>query len=171
LDGLPDPRGEFTILVSDLAMIPIAGAAVTIQFNACEGTPRVCLAAEQPDLDVISVSPDGSMVTAVTPGDGTVRLTLVGSVEGTAGTSCALVFGDGVNLGMVPSIAAFDLDGAGGVRVPDVSMWLQESFAPDYRGRADYDCSGTITPADLALLLGVSLAGGSANSATGALCH
>lgn len=174
--GVADSRGEFTIVVRDLAHNPIAGSSVVIDFNACALDIRVCSA--QP---VAGVTADCSgavgSISAVTDGAGSVVLRIVGgarnSASGTpgAGFKCATVYADGVNLGTI-NVGAFDENGAGGVNPADISVWLPDSFAypTTYVGRSDFNCSNSINPADLSTLLGASLGGGSFNSCA-AYCH
>jgi len=175
-NGAADPRGEFTIFVRDLVNNPVHGCAVTIDFCACAGAQGFCLAPQQPDPDVFQVSADGCLVTGFA-NDGTLRLSLIGhATTGDAGTACApVIYADGVSFAYSTHpdivVAAFDLDGAQGVAPPDLSRWLADAFAGAYRSRADYDCSGTVTTADLARWLDVSLGGDSGASAANCLCH
>ncbi len=174
--GVPDPRGEFTIVSRDLAQNPIAGSEIVIDFCDCVGSTGFCLGDDQPDPDVVEVSPDGCRVRGTTDGSGTLRLSLVGhAFAGPASPYCPpKIYGDGANfvIDRPPIIVgAFDLDGAQGVAPPDISHWLDDSFASEYHARADYDCSRTVSPPDLAKLLDVSLGGGSLSSATGSYCH
>jgi hypothetical protein len=175
-NGVADRRGEFTFVIRDIVNIPIANASVTLDFCACGAAQGLCIAPQQPDPNVW-VSPDGCQVSGLTAVDGTLRLSLIGHATTTdAGVACApRIYADGISFeySTHPDIvvAAYDLDGAQGVAPPDLSRWLDDSFAASYRSRADYDCSRTVTPVDLAKLLDVSLAGGSATSAANCLCH
>lgn len=173
--GVADVRGEFSIVVRDLAHNAIAGSSVVISFDACEIDIRVC--SVQPVAGTTADCASGAVgeISAVTDGTGTVTLRIVGGARNTSsgspaeGFKCATVFADGVNLGTI-NVGAFDQNGAGGVNPADVSVWLPDSFDPDFEGRSDFNCSNTVNPADLSLLLGVSLGGGSAASC-GAYCH
>ena len=172
--GVADSRGEFSIVIRDLAHNPIPGSAVTIDFNACSVDIRVC--SVQP---VAGVTADCSgavgEINAVTDGAGTVTLRIVGGARNTAagspaaGFQCATVFADGVNMGNI-NVGAYDENGGTGVNPADIAVWLPDSFDVDFEGRSDFNCSGTVNPADLASLLGVSLGGGSAASCS-AYCH
>ena len=174
--GVADARGEFVILPRDLAQNVIVGCEVVVDFCAGGASPGLCLSLSQPDPDVVEVDPDGCWVRGfVTSYDG-LKLTLVGYAvtASTGSTSSPLIYGDGTNLTMPwppVIVGTFDFDGAQGVAPTDISRWLTDSFAPEYRARADYDCSRTVTPVDLAKLLDVSLAGGSQTSAANTLCH
>jgi hypothetical protein len=172
--GVADPRGQFTIIVRDLAQNPIPGSSVVIDFNACT-----------PDIRVCSVQPAGGVtadcsgavgeINVVTDGAGTVVLRIVGGANniasGTpaAGFKCATVYADGVNLGTV-NVGAYDENGGTGVNPADVSVWLPDSFDGDFEGRSDFNCTNSINPADLSLLLGASLGGQSFNSCS-SYCH
>ncbi len=171
--GVADSRGEFTIIVRDLANNPIPGSSVVIDFNACT-----------PDIRVCSVQPAGGVtadcagvvgeINAVTDGAGTVVLRIVGGSNNSgsspaSGFKCATVYADGVNLRTL-NVGAFDQNGGGGVSPTDISLWLPDSFDGDFEGRSDYNCSNTISPTDLSVLLGASLGGGSFNSCA-AYCH
>lgn len=172
--GVADVRGEFTIVVRDLAHNPIPASAVTIDFNACTPDIRVC--SVQPHAGV-SADCSGSVgeINAVTDGSGTVVLRIIGGANNgggsppAAGFKCATVFADGVNLGTI-NVGAYDQNGAGGVNPADISVYLTDAFDVDYEGRSDFNCSNSVNPADQSLLLSTSLGAGSGNSCA-AYCH
>ena len=171
--GVADARGQFTIIVRDLAQNPIPGSSVVIDFNACALDIRVC--SLQPAGGVTASCPGAvGEINAVTDGAGTVVLRIVGGARNVggspaAGFKCATVYADGVNLGTI-NVGAFDQNGGGGVNPTDLSLFLPDSFDGDFEGRSDYNCSNTVNPTDLSLLLGASLGGGSSTSCT-AYCH
>lgn len=171
--GVADSKGEFTIVVRDLAQNPIAGSSVVISFDACEIDIRVC--SVQPFSGVVADCLSGPVgeISAVTDGAGTVVLRVVGGARNSGGGApaegfkCATVYADGVNLTLPVSglnVGAFDENGAGGVNPADISVWLSDSFDADFEGRSDFNCSNSANPVDLALLLSASLGGGSATS-------
>ena len=85
-----------------------------------------------------------------------------------AGFRCAVVRVDpayGGNLGTM-NVAAFDENGVGGLNPADISVWLPDAFAfpQAYVGRSDFNCTNSINPADLAMLLNASLGSGSTHS-------
>jgi len=174
--GVADSRGQFTVVVRDLAHNPIAGSSVVIDFNACNVDIRVC--SVQP---VAGVTADCSgavgSISAVTDGSGSVVLRIVGGARNTAfgtpgaGFKCATVYADGVNLGNM-NVGAYDENGSGGVNPADISVFLPDSFRfpTFYVGRSDFNCTQNINPADLSLILGVSLGAASFNSCS-AYCH
>ena len=170
--GVPDQRGEFQIVLRDLAHNPIPDADVSIDFGACATDIRI--AASQPTSGVtVDCSTGVPVVHATTDANGIVRIRLVGganhhaSHDPGAAFKCAEAWARGENLGRI-NVSAFDEDGTGGVSPVDVSLWLTDAFAfaGVYVGRSDFDCSFTITPGDLSLLLSTSLGAASLVSAT-----
>jgi len=171
--GVADVRGDLTIIIRDLALTPIAGSSVVINFNACTPDIRVC--SVQPAAGVTASCP-GTVgeISGVTDGSGTIVLRIVGGANNVGGSAaagfkCATVYADGVNMGTI-NVGAFDQNGGGGVNPTDISLFLPDSFDGDFEGRSDYNCSNTVNPTDLSLLLGASLGGGSGSSC-GAYCH
>lgn len=182
--GTADAKGQFTIQVNDLALNPIAGSSVVVSFNGCTPDVRVCATQSFPVSGIVSdCSGVVGEVSAVTDGNGEVILRVTGGANnlasGTpgAGFKCGVVYADGVALGTV-NVGVFDQNGAGGAGVPDVSLWLADSFRfaslAIYVGRSDYNCSNNINPTDLAQMLSVTLPG-SSNTSCGAAspvyCH
>jgi hypothetical protein len=174
--GVADPRGQFTITVRDAAHNPIAGISVVIDFNAC--TPDIRLCSTQLAAGVTAdCSGSVGSVSAVTDGTGSVVMRIMGGANNCsahtpgAGFKCATVSAGGVNLGNI-NVAAFDLTGDGGVNPADISVWIPDQFdyPTTYVSRSDYNCSGTISPADLSLLFGAFFADGSTVSCA-AYCH
>jgi len=172
--GVADVKGQFSIIVRDLAQNPIAGSSVVIDFNACT-----------PDIRVCSIQPHGGVtadcsgtvgeINAVTDGSGTVTLRIVGGANNPggnppgAGHKCATVYADGVNLGTI-NVGAYDENGGGGLGAADLSAWLSDNFGGGYKGRSDFDCSNSVGAADFSLLLSASFGGGSTTSC-GAFCN
>jgi hypothetical protein len=173
--GVADVRGEFSITIRDLAHNPIAGSSVVISFDGC--TPDIRLCASQVTAGVTPDCASGAVgeVSGVTDGTGVVTFRVQGGANNTAsGTpaaafNCGVVYADGVNMGPI-NVGAYDQNGAGGVTPPDVSVWLSDSFDGDIEGRSDFNATNTVNPADLSVLLGVVLGGGSTSSC-GAYCH
>lgn len=169
--GVPDSLGgKFTVTVRDIANNTIANSNVVVDFSGC--TPK--------DIKITSNQLNGNYVTnctsktvsAYTSAVGTVGFTLLGSSFATAlhnGLSCARIYADGVLLSS-PSVAAFDLDGAGGVAIGDLSVWLGDLGAAGsgYRSRADYDASASVAIGDLSVWLG--RLGSGKSTVTGAAC-
>jgi hypothetical protein len=176
-NGVADPRGEFTIVIRDLANNPVAGCEVTFDFGAC-GDIRIATVQPTPGVTVecIATPSPHALVHATTDAAGIVRVSIVGGAANIAphtpgaGFGCANVYGGTVLLGTV-NVGAFDQNGGGGVNPADIAAWLTDVFdSPTYRGRSDFNCSNSISPADLSLLLLVALGSGSTSSATD-YCH
>ncbi len=173
--GVPDARGEFLVVIRDLAQNPVEGCEVSIDFQRCFDV-QVSLDQPWPGLSVecVAGAPPYAIVRGTTDAEGRVYFRIVGGARNTgAGTpaygfKCARVFVNGFDLttpvGGV-NVAAYDQNGTGGVNPADVSVWLSDSFDADLEGRSDFNCSNTINPVDLSLILQASLAGGSAQSA------
>jgi hypothetical protein len=179
--GVPDPAGSFQIVVRGFSGSPIAGASVKIDFTPCA-----------PDIFVCSIQPEHTLadcpthtVRGVTDLGGVARFTIVGGANNSSGRApsytgptscshagtiaCAQIWSDGVPLGTI-GVTAYDQNLSGGVNPTDISSWLADAFSGTYYPRSDYDASATLSPPDLAKLLGVSLGAGSTSSC-GAYCQ
>ena len=62
------------------------------------------------------------------------------------------IYANGVLIGS-PTVSAYDLDGANGVAINDLSAWLTDFGSGIQYGRSDYDCSGSVSINDLSLWL------------------
>jgi hypothetical protein len=155
--------GAFSIVVRDVANVPMAGSVVEVRILNCPGAR------------LSSTSYDaGSTIRCGTAGVlrttnlfGEVRMTLVGggTAGGPAGAGpCVQVFASNVPLGTA-SLAYLDLDGASGMGTQDLSLWLTDVGSGEDIGRSDYDGSGTLGANDLSLWLTLWGVGGSAQSA------
>jgi len=169
LGGVPDPRGEFTIVVRDNANNPIPHARVELELCNCVGSggqQDIRLCSTQPDPDVTGILCEaqclGGLLTATTDESGSITLTLTGGAnnlgagEPAAPFKCANVYVEGVNLGAM-NVGVFDENGAGGVNPADMSVWLSDSFSPSVEGRSDFNCTNSVNPADLSVLIAISL--------------
>jgi hypothetical protein len=156
--------GSFTIVVRDLANNPIANATVEFRVLNCEGA-RLSANPLQPGVTARCATHG---YTAVSDVHGEVRMCLVGggTVGSPPGTGpCAQVFAAGVLLG-TSSVAFFDLDGAGGVAINDLSQWLTDFGLNEPISRSDFDGSGNVTISDLSVWLDAWSRGTSAEGAT-----
>jgi hypothetical protein len=156
--------GSFSIVVRDLANVPIAGATVEFRVLNCDGA-RLSANPLQPGVTARCATHG---YTAVTNLYGEVRMCLVGG--GTVGSPpgagpCAQVFAGGVLLGTA-SVGIFDLDGAGGVAINDLAMWLTDFALNEPISRSDFDGSGTVTINDLSVWLEAWARGTSSEGAT-----
>lgn len=169
--GVADPRGEFVITIRDLAMNPVPGALVVLDFSNCADL-RLCV--DPHDADAV-VDCDTRTLRKVTGLNGQVRFRVVGcsvAAPGSAGAStpCARVYADGV-LGGSAAVAIYDLIGCDGLAPADASAWLTDLFGGLDPLRGDYDGSGALGPADLGLWLNAFFADGSlANCSSGGRC-
>jgi hypothetical protein len=162
--------GAFQVLVRDLANNPIAGAHVVIDLSSC---PDLHLCADQLD-PAMDVDCANKRVGKFTSAAGTVTFTLLGGSNG-AGNAVELlaagkIYEDGTLIGS-PTVSTFDLDGAGGVGINDLSVWLTDFGtvgAPAF-GRSDFDCSGGVGINDLSVWL-TAFGTGAQIESCGAIC-
>ena len=143
--------GAFTVVVRDFSNNPIAGATVEFRVLNCEGA-RLAADPLQPGVTARCATHG---FTAVTGGNGTVRMCVVGG--GTVGSPpgagpCAQVYAAGVLLGMT-SVALLDLDGSRGVGINDLSLWLVDFGLNEPISRSDFDGNGSVTINDLSVWL------------------
>lgn len=176
--GVPDPRGEFTIVLYDLAHQPITDCEVSIDFQSCWG---IRLGTDQPwpgttlSCELNEHGWPFAVMRGTTDATGSVTFRIVGGSvnfgNNTAGNPflCARVFAYGTQIGQT-NVGAYDQNGQGGVGPVDIALWLEDAFDPEYEGRSDYNGSNTINPSDLAALIGVALGGGSTSS-SGSYCQ
>jgi hypothetical protein len=156
--------GAFTVVVRDVANNPIAGATVEFRVLNCEGA-RLAADPLQPGVTARCTTHG---FTAVTGGNGTVRMCIVGG--GTIGSApgtgpCAQVYAAGVLLGTT-SVALPDLDGSRGVGINDLSLWLIDFGLSEPISRSDFDGNGNVTINDLSVWLEIWARGTSIESAT-----
>jgi len=155
--------GQFTIVARDLANNPLRGCVVWLDFSNC------------PDLEICTDQMDPGATTNCTAkaiqkiGNdlGEVTFTVLGRSNG-AGHAASLA-GSGrivVNGALIrlPSVAAFDLDGMGGVGAGDLSVWLGDFGSGSAWSRSDYDGDGSIGAGDLSQWLSVFASGASLTS-------
>ena len=166
--GIADPRGEFIIVLRDLAQNPVPDCEVTIDFRACR--PDIRIAADQlhPGLRV-ECDANGARILATSDANGIAVFRIVGAASAgpggpvAAGFKCATVYAGAANLGTI-NVAALDLNGGGGVNPADLSLFLPDSFDGDFEGRSDYNCSNTVNPTDMGILIQAALGAGSVHS-------
>ena len=145
--------GKFTVVVRDLANNPMPGASVVIDLASCYDL-AVC--ADQHDPNVV-VNCVAKTVRAFTGADGSVQFTLLGQgYNGVSGPSPPVhsgrVYGNGLLIG-TPTIACYDLDGAGGVSINDLSVWLGDFGSSTNPGRSDFDGNSFVGVNDLSIWL------------------
>lgn len=146
-DGVADPSGTFAVIARSSGNHPAVGVTVELGFAQCGD---VHLGASQ--AAGVTLDPSSRSVRAVTDGSGAATFTLTGAATSTvSGTGpCARVYADGIFLGSV-TVRALDLDGSGGVGLSDFALLVSDLYGESYVGRSDYDCSGTLSMADLSI--------------------
>lgn len=151
--GLPDATiGQFTVVARSGLDIPLPGASVVVDLSAC---PDLTLCSDQLDPDA-SLNFEGKMIRKFSGSDGRATFTILGSSNG-AGNALTLLSGgriyiNGVQLS-TPTVAAYDLDGSGGIGANDLSAWLTDFGSGVPFGRSDYDGSDGVGANDLSLWL------------------
>jgi hypothetical protein len=169
--GVADPHGEITLKIGLAPLCtPLANVPVTLEFGACD-----------PDIRLCELQPGWSgavscrMLFGFTDNDGSITFRLVGGATNTTGAApgyggaactggCVVVRVNEMIASQRLSVAAYDQNGSGGVNPADISVWLVDTFSNTYFARSDFDFNNAVTPADLSLLLDVSLDGQSAQS-------
>jgi hypothetical protein len=166
LGGVPDPAGQFTVVVRDLANNEIAGSNVCIDVMPCIDI-HIC--ADQLDA-LAAVNCEAGTTCKVTDGVGSVTFIVLGGAnnagaspgcDGTAG-QLDKVEADGVVIGE-PITPVYDEDGQNGVGANDFSAWI-EDFAAGYWVRSDYNCDGAVGADDLSLWIDAFGSGNSSES-------
>jgi hypothetical protein len=153
--GVPDSHGTFSVVVRDLANNPLNGSSVVVDLSNSSEL-RICN--DQLDAGAL-VNCAAKTTRKFTDITGTVTFTVLGGSTG-GGNAVTLqgggrIFANGVLIDS-PTVSAFDLDGANGVGVNDLSVWLGDFGTPGNPafGRSDYDCSGAVGVNDLSVWLG-----------------
>ena len=167
--GIADPLGEFSVTIRDLANNPVEGCEVEIDFGGCNPDIHVSTDQPFPGVTMECLAGNHAIVRATTDGTGRAFFRIVGGAHVTtagtgAGFDCAEVRAGGFVVAKI-NVATYDLNLAGGINPVDIATWLPDLFTGMYVGRGDYNCTQTLNPADLAMLISASLASGSTQSA------
>src|SRR5262245_1302062 len=112
--------GAFTVVVNDVANVPVAGSTVEVRILNCFDA-RLSSDAFVPGATIRCASHG---VQGVTDQNGEVRLTVVGggTPGSPAGTGpCVQIFASNVPLGTA-TLAYLDLDGSGGLGANDITL-------------------------------------------------
>jgi hypothetical protein len=159
-----DPHGEVTLRIGLAPLCtPVPNATVWLDTDC---GPDVALCALQPGWGGSDACP---RLIGFTNSAGEITFRLVGSATNFSGAGpgysgapcsagCITVRVNGVITGRL-SAAAYDQNSSGGVNPADISVWLTDSFSGRYFSRSDFDFNNVLSPADLSLLLDVSLDG------------
>jgi len=181
--SVPDPLNAVNaatgflnkVTIRDIGNFPVVNCLVTLTFcgdvklyNAVPGHPEL----------IVSCSP--SAISATTDLNGVAQFYLVGATINTngvaagTGAGCITINACGVPFGTATA-TVFDENGAvgtKGVEGTDLSAWLGDfgkKGVIGYKGRSDYNHSGTVEGTDLSIWLKVFGLGNSAQSC-GTLC-
>ena len=168
--GTADPHGEITLRVGLAPLCtPVPNVPVQLELAACGPDIRFC--SQQPSWPGPASC---TLLYGFTNDDGEITFRLVGGANNTTGAvpgyagapctqGCMVVRINGAISGRL-SVGAFDQNGNGGVNPADISVWLVDGFSGQYFARSDFDFNNLVSPADLSLLLDVSLDGQSQQS-------
>ena len=154
LAGTPDPVGQFTVTVRDLANNPLNGASVV---NDLSGCTDLTLCANQFDAGAL-VNCAAKTTRKFTNISGQVSFIVLGGSNGSGNATTLLggakIYANGTLIAS-PTASVFDLDGSNGVGINDLSVWLTDfgTFGNPAFGRSDFDCSGSVGINDLSLWL------------------
>lgn len=154
-----------TVTVRDLANNPIPNSSVIIDFTGDITDMRIGDTVDQKYPGVTSnCSSHG--VHIVSDASGVASLAVIGGGKtGAAHSLGAKVYADGVLLGSI-KVGTYDMDGAGGVSIADLSLWATDFFGGSNPERADFDNASGVTIADLSVWASTFFAGASNASAT-----
>jgi len=153
--GVPDGNsgGLITIVVRDLANNPLNNASVVIDLSNAADL-RLCN--NQLDANAI-VNCAAKTTRKFTDITGTVQFIVLGGSNGAGNATTLLgggrIFANGTLISS-PTVAAYDLDGANGVGINDLSVWLGDFGTGQSFGRADLDLNGAVGINDLSVWLG-----------------
>ena len=166
--GVPDPAGEFSVTVRDLANLPTAGSLVIVDFANC---PSVRVPTDQSDPAIQWTHCSPASFGKFTAANGTVSFRLAGLPSGVCPSDARLkIYADGVEIAS-PRAVTLDLDGGGGVTAADISKLLELYFAGSHCALADFDGSGDLGAGDLSSFLELYFQHGSTTSSPAPYCQ
>ena len=146
------PHGWPAVLAGTVAVFfSMTGAEIVIDLSLM---PDLWLASDQLDPALV-VDCANARVSTITDATGTARFTILGGSHGALAVSpmnMGRIYANGTLLA-APTVAAYDLDGAGGLGANDLSLWITDFGSTLNWGRSDYDCSGSIGVNDFSLML------------------
>jgi hypothetical protein len=155
-----DVVGEFSATIRDGSNLPIPGATVTVNFNAC--TPDIRISRIQTFAGV-SVICNGvlGVVSAQTNALGVATFRILGGASNSGNSagavgSCAELRANGVFLSNL-KVSAMDQSSAAllnGANPADLAVAVTDILAVGSQGRSNFDFSATpLNPADLAVMV------------------
>ncbi len=158
---VPDATGVFTVIARDIGNLPLNGASIVVDLSGCTD---LMICGDQLDA-AATVNCGAKTIRKFTNVTGSVSFNVLGCSNG-AGNAATLpsgakIYGNGTLMGS-PTVAALDLDGAHGVGINDLSVWLADFGAPGNApfGRSDFDGDGAVDINDLSVWLTAYGAGG-----------
>jgi hypothetical protein len=153
MSGTTDPSGQFTIVIRDIANLPVNNSSVILDFVNCTDV-KICQ--DQNDVTKTVACPT---VAGVTNTLGQVTFNVVGSGLNVGGgkpyptpAACCQIWADGYSMGYAV-VPVYDQDGAGvggaaGMQLADCRAVLVDYGIGAYCGRSDLDKNGALTLAD-----------------------
>ncbi len=144
--GVADPAGTFTVYVHDIALNPVSGVNIDVEFLA--GSDLTLCPYQLPGTTVFN---SGLAASRTTDAQGKVEFTLFGCANSSApftNNEQAHIFGAGFFLGTV-AVSALDLDGCNGVGAADLAVFGADFVSGQNPSRSDYDGNGLVGAGDL----------------------
>src|SRR5262245_36565636 len=164
--GVPDPAGMFTVTVRDGVGNLVPGSVVTIDVDGC-GEMNLCPAC----CGAVCAPPPPQRAVAVTNAVGVATFDLVGArTPGVVALrNCVVIRIDGA-VGAFRSVAAFDLNGIGGVNAIDLGILGADLAGGLNLPRSDYNGDGSVNAIDTGLWAAILNGGASAFGCPAAWC-
>ncbi len=161
--NLPDPAGAVTYIIRDANNVLRPGDEVVLDFTRCTD-----IRLSQNVTGSTTTTDCGSKrVTGTTDGQGRIVINVVAGGNGASPPretfDCVTVTASGLPFPSIPA-ATFDRDGSNGVGAGDLALVISDFVNHPTAGRSDFDHTGTVGSADLAILTKVFVAGHSALS-------
>jgi len=159
--------GAMTYTIRDAANNPVPNSVVVMNFAACTGT-RICSTTQPAGMFVNCAA---RSVSGVTNASGVVTFRIVGGgIQATPDVAaCVSVTADGVALNTLRA-SMFDISGAGGLALGDITVAKNDLNLFPARTRADVSKNGILQLGDITIMKNTLNAGGSSTSCTSATC-
>lgn len=160
--GTPDGAGAFTVVARDPANNPLNGCSVVLDLSGCSD---LILCSNQLDAGAL-VNCAAKTMRKFSNISGSVSFTVLGSSTGAGNATTLLngakIYWNGTLLGS-PTVSALDLDGANGVGINDLSVWLSDygTLGNPPFGRSNFDGDRALGVNDLSVWVTAFGAGGS----------
>jgi len=175
---IPDPNGEFKIVVRDAASNPMPGLPVVLDFSGC--MPDIQLDAPPgQNFPGMVVNCPVHQVMQITDATGTATFRIVGkAINPICGASpgapfrcCQVIVpvSPAVSLGNL-TVVTLDYNGDNQVTPPDLSCLLTDFFANNLQARGDFNCDGHISVLDASAWVGLYFGGSGGTVVPGPFC-